>query len=174
MRIEERPPPSAAARGAPLSREASVTTIAFDENPLSAIVAPSASRVWLFPEGGVSDDRNPVPRFRSSKTRHQDRVRGLLINHPRPPEQPAGFFLSCRPPQAPEGAGLVPDVFGWADRARLRRGCQEPRPGSDSIKWKNAWRAWSRLLHRDPIMPALSDLPLAGSLLRVTLRVILT
>jgi len=35
-------------------------------------------------------------------------------------------------------------------------------------------RAWSRLLHRGPIMPAISDLALAGSLLRVTLRVTLT
>jgi hypothetical protein len=164
--IDERPPSSAAARGAPLCQEASVTTIAFDENPLSAIVAPAASRVRMLPEGGVSEDRNPVPRFRSSETRHQDRVRGFLINHPGPPEQPAGWLSFCRPPQAPEGAGLVPDVLDGPTGQGFVAGAKSRAQARIRLSGRMLGRAWSRLLHRDPIMPALSDLALAGSLLR--------
>ena len=45
------------------------------QNPRSAIVAPSASRVRMLPEGGVSSDRKSDPHFRSSETQHQDRVK---------------------------------------------------------------------------------------------------
>jgi hypothetical protein len=74
--------------------------------------------------------------------------------------------LGCRPPQAPEGAGLGPGPTGQGFVAGARAA-----PGS--LGEKIVSEPVTALAARSD-KAALSDLALAGSLLRVTLRVTLT
>jgi hypothetical protein len=144
--IDERPPSSAAARGAPLCQEASVTTIAFDEKPrvsnrrARGLACSDASRRRSL-RGPESRTTIPVLGDSTSGSR-----KGISDQSPRP-TRAAGWLSSFLSP-APSSGGSRPrpGCFGWADRARLRRGCQEPRPGSDSIKWKNAWESLVKAL----------------------------